>query len=83
MSRVLTPCLPWKSCLICESRLFPKAASPEKRAAKFLHQAAQYGQFARHAVLIETDPDRAYALARSAGRFVTMALRQQQAPQAA
>lgn len=77
MSRILTPCLPWKSCLICESRMFPKAASPEKKAAKYLHQAAHYGRVAVTAVH-DRDPDLAYALARSAGRFVTMALRQQQ-----
>lgn len=82
MSRILTPCLPWKSCLICESRLFPKSATPEKRAAKYLHQAAHYGRVAIDAVA-DRDPDLAYALARSAGRFVTMAIRQQQAPAAA
>lgn len=72
MSRVLTPCLPWKSCLICESRLFPKAASPEKRSSKFLHQAAQYGRFAVDAV-DDGDAELAYGMARAAGRFVTMA----------
>ena len=77
MSRVLTPCLPWKSCAICEARMFPKSASPEKRAAKYLHQAVQYGRFALDSI-DALEPDDAYAMARAAGRFVTLALRQQQ-----
>jgi hypothetical protein len=72
VSRILTPCLPMKSCLICESRLFPKAASPEKRAAKFSHQAAQYGRYAIEAVYA-FEADEAYAMARGAARFVRMA----------
>ena len=77
MSRVLTPCLPWKSCAICEARMFPKSASPEKRAAKYMHQAEQYGRVAVRLVYDpESEPDVVYALARSAGRFVTLALRQ-------
>lgn len=72
MSRTLTPCLPFKTCLICESRLFPKAASPEKKAAKYRHQAAQYGTYAVNAV-DEADANQAYAMARAAVRFAFMA----------
>jgi hypothetical protein len=73
MARVLTPCLPWKSCLICEARLFPKAASPEKKAAKYLHQAAQYGTYAANSIDAD-DVEQAYAMARAAGRFASMAV---------
>ena len=72
MGRTLTPCMPWKSCLICESRMYPKAASPEKKAAKLAHQAAQYGHDARLSVY--ADGDDAYLLARAAFRFAGMAL---------
>ena len=78
MGRILTPCLPWKSCAICEARMFPKAASSEKRAAKYRHQAAQYGQFAMTAVDDE-DADLAYGFARAAGRFYSLAARHTQA----
>jgi hypothetical protein len=46
MERTMTPCLPRKSCVICESRLYPKSASPEKRAAKYAHQARWFGRIA-------------------------------------
>lgn len=82
MSRALTPCLPFKSCSICEARLFPKAAPPEKRAARYAHQAAQYGRFALDAIA-ERDADQAYAMARAAGRFVTLATKQLAAKAAA
>lgn len=72
MSRILTPCLPWKSCAICEARLYPAAASPDKKAAKLRHQAAQYGTFAINA-MDDGERDVVYALARAAARFAFMA----------
>ena len=78
MSRVLTPCLPWKSCAICNARMFPKRASAASRAAKLLHQAAQYGRFALDAIDDEDD-EQSYVFARSAGRFVTLASQQKDA----
>jgi hypothetical protein len=47
---ILTPCLPHRSCIICENRLFPKNAPPEKKAARFRHQAEMCGIEAIHAI---------------------------------
>ena len=50
--RALTPCLLMRPCVVCEARLFSKSASPEKRAAKYAHQASWYGGLVRKALSV-------------------------------
>lgn len=70
--QILTPCYPRKSCVICESRMFPKGASPAKRAAKLAHQARWYGDMTKFAMEIgnatgaELAAQRAFGFARLA-----------------
>lgn len=67
MNRILTPCLPRKTCVICEARMFPKAASPEKRAAKYAHQARWYGHVALQQVFTGHEELAAVAARRAVG----------------
>lgn len=50
---VLTPCPPRKRCKVCEARLDHKFRDKPRasKAAKYRHQAEQWGRFAFHAVL--------------------------------
>jgi hypothetical protein len=65
----LTPCLPHKTCVICESRLFGgKGATEEEKRAKLLHQAQEHGSRARKAILNKEDA-KAYAEARRAAEY--------------
>ena len=76
---ILTPCLPHKSCTICENRLFPQTASPAKKAAKFAHQASSLGDRIAFVLITEnlSEPHTLHQLehmTRRAAGFARMAL---------
>lgn len=82
MQQILTPCFPRKACAICSARMYPKSASPAKRAAKFAHQAEWYGRLAK-AKLFLGDINGAVDEARRAFGFALLALDTMPSTQAA
>ena len=77
MQTVLTPCLPKKSCVICDARLAHafRDQPVKSKAAKYRHQAGWWGGLAVEAIH-SRDPE-AWALARKAWSFAVAAMREE------